>query len=74
MTHPTRFEHPPPLSVAVLRINDHDMTSMCLAVNQVFGQAMASRLMDLIVAARREVAKADPMGEALNSGDGVYRP
>ena len=55
MTHPTRFEHPPSLKVAVARITDVDMTHMCLAVNQLFGSAMASRLMDLIVAARKEV-------------------
>ena len=55
MTHPTRFEHPVPLSVAVERISDDEMTKMCLAVNQLFGSAMAGRLMDLIVAARKEV-------------------
>ena len=56
MTHPTRFTHPPSLKDAVERISDGEMTRMCLAVNQVFGQGMAGRLMDLIVAARREVA------------------
>lgn len=55
MTHPTRFEHPPPLKDAVARISDKDMTHMCLAVNQTFGSAMAGRLMDLIAAARKEV-------------------
>ena len=55
MTHPTRFEHPPSLKDAVARISDKDMTHMCLAVNQTFGSAMAGRLMDLIVAARKEV-------------------
>jgi hypothetical protein len=55
MTHPTRFEHPVPLSVTVERISDDEMTKMCLAVNQLFGSAMASKLMDLIVAARKEV-------------------
>ena len=57
MTHPTRMKHPPPLKDAVERITDADMTHMCLAVNQLFGSAMASRLMDLIVAARKEVKK-----------------
>ena len=57
MTHPTRLEHPPPLKDAVARISDKDMTHMCLAVNQLFGSAMASKLMDLIVAARKEVKK-----------------
>ena len=57
MTHPTRFEHPPSLKDAVARISDKDMTHMCLAVNQLFGSAMASKLMDLIVAARKEVKK-----------------
>ncbi len=57
MTHPTRFEHPPSLKIAVERISDEDMTRMCLAVNQVFGNAMAGRLMDLIVAARKETGK-----------------
>ncbi len=57
MTHPTRFEHPPSLKAAVERISDEDMTRMCLAVNQVFGNAMAGRLMDLIVAARKETGK-----------------
>ena len=55
MTHPTRFTHPPSLKEAVARISDKDMTHMCLAVNQTFGSAMAGRLMDLIVAARKEV-------------------
>ena len=55
MTHPTRLEHPPSLKDAVSRISDTEMTHMCLAVNQLFGSAMASRLMDLIVAARKEV-------------------
>lgn len=55
MTHPTRFEHPVPLSVAVERISDDEMTKMCLSVNMLFGSAMAGRLMDLIVAARKEV-------------------
>jgi len=55
MTHPTRFEHPPSLKDAVARITDADMTHMCLAVNRTFGSAMAGRLMDLIVAARKEV-------------------
>jgi len=57
MTHPTRFNHPPSLKDAVERISDADMTHMCLAVNQLFGSAMASRLMDLIVAARKEAGK-----------------
>lgn len=57
MTHPTRFAHPPALKVAVERISDDEMTRMCLAVNQVFGQGMAGRLMDLIVAARKETGK-----------------
>ena len=57
MTHPTRFQHPPSLNDAVARISDKDMTHTCLAVNQLFGSAMASRLMDLIVAARKEVKK-----------------
>jgi len=57
MTHPTRFEHPVPLSVAVERISDDEMTKICLAVNQLFGSAMASRLMDLIAAARKEAGK-----------------
>ena len=57
MTHPTRFTHPPSLKEAVARITDADMTHMCLAVNQLFGSAMASKLMDLIVAARKEVKK-----------------
>lgn len=55
MTHPTRFEHPPALKVAVERISDDEMTRMCLAVNQAFGSGMAGRLMDLIVAARKAV-------------------
>lgn len=55
MTHPTRFEHPPSLKVAVERISDDEMTRMCLAVNQTFGSGLAGRLMDLIVAARKEV-------------------
>ncbi len=55
MTHPTRFEHPPSLKVAVERISDGEMTRMCLAVNQLFGSGLAGRLMDLIVAARKEV-------------------
>ena len=38
-------------------IDDGEMTRMCLAVNQEFGSGMAGRLMDLIVAARKEVAK-----------------
>lgn len=54
MTHPTRFQHPPSLKDAADRISDEDMTRMCLAVNQTFGNAMAGRLMDLIVAARKE--------------------
>lgn len=74
MTHPTRFAHPPPLKVAVARISYEDMTRMCLAVNRAFGSGMAGRLMDLIVAARKEVARPDPLGDALNSGDGAYRP
>jgi len=57
MTHPTRFTHPPSLKDAVARIDDGEMTHMCLAVNQLFGSAMASRLMDLIVAARKEAGK-----------------
>lgn len=57
MTHPTRFTHPPSLKEAVARITDADMTHMCLAVNQLFGSAMASRLMDLIAAARKEEGK-----------------
>lgn len=57
MTHPTRFEHSPSLKDAVSRISDTEMTHMCLAVNQLFGSAMASRLMDLIVAARKETGK-----------------
>lgn len=57
MTHPTRFEHPPPLRIAVERISDEDMIRMCLAVNQAFGSGMAGRLMDLIVAARKETGK-----------------
>lgn len=57
MTHPTRFTHPPSLKDAVARIDDGEMTRMCLAVNQVFGQGMAGRLMDLIVAARKETGK-----------------
>ena len=57
MTHPTRFNHPPSLKDAVERISDADMTHMCLAVNQLFGSAMASMLMDLIVAARKEAGK-----------------
>jgi len=57
MTHPTRFTHPPSLKDAVARIDDGDMARMCLAVNQVFGQGMAGRLMDLIVAARKETGK-----------------
>ncbi len=57
MTHPTRFEHPPSLKIAVERISDEDMTRMCLAVNQTFGNAMAGRLMDIIVAARKETGK-----------------
>ncbi len=57
MTHPTRLEHPPSLKDAVARITDAEMTHMCLAVNQLFGSAMASKLMDLIVAARKEVKK-----------------
>lgn len=55
MTHPTRFEHPPSLKVAVERISDDEMTRMCLAVNRTYGTAMAGRLMDLIVAALNEV-------------------
>lgn len=55
MTHPTRFEHPVPLSVAVERISDDEMTKMCLSVNQSFGTGMAGRLMDLICAARKAV-------------------
>ena len=57
MTHPTRFTHPPSLKDAVERISDGEMTRMCLAVNQVFGQGMAGRLMDIIVAARKETGK-----------------
>lgn len=57
MTHPTRMDHPPSLKDAADRISDKDMTHMCLAVNQLFGSAMASKLMDLIVAARKEVKK-----------------
>ena len=57
MTHPTRMDHPPSLKDAADRISDEDMTRMCLAVNQVFGNAMAGRLMDLIVAARKETGK-----------------
>ena len=57
MTHPTRMDHPPSLKAAVERISDEDMTRMCLAVNQTFGQGMAGRLMDLIVAARKETGK-----------------
>ena len=59
MTHPTRFQHPPSLKDAVARIDDGEMTRMCLAVNQVFGQGMAGRLMDLIVAARRDACSRD---------------
>ena len=55
MTHPTRFQHPPSLKDAVARIDDGEMTRMCLAVNRTYGPAMAGRLMDLIVAARNEV-------------------
>lgn len=55
MTHPTRFEHPPSLKVAVARISSEEMVRMCLAVNRTYGPAMAGRLMDLIVAARNEV-------------------
>lgn len=65
MTHPTRFQHPPPLAVAVARIDDAEMTKMCLAVNQIFGSGMAGRLMDLIVAARREANAPSPLDEAL---------
>lgn len=66
MTHPTRFQHPPSLKDAVERISDEDMIRMCLAVNQAFGPGMAGRLMDLIVAAQKEAAKPDPLGDANN--------
>lgn len=48
MTHPTRMVGQLPLKDAIDRISDDDMTKMCLAVNQVFGSAMANRLLDLI--------------------------
>ena len=54
-THPTREKTTLPLSEAVKRISDKDMTEMCLTVNMTFGSAMANKLLDLIGAARREV-------------------
>lgn len=53
-THPTREKITLPLSEAVKRISDKDMTEMCLTVNRTFGSAMANKLLDLIGAARRE--------------------
>ena len=58
MTHPTRMVGQLPLKDAIDRISDDDMTKMCLAVNQVFGSAMANRLLDLIGSARCEVKAA----------------
>ena len=58
MTHPTRTILVPPLKDAVAAISDAEMTRMCLCVNQLFGQEQASKLLNLIVAARREVDNA----------------
>lgn len=55
MTHPTRTVDIPPLAEAA--ISDSEMTRMCLTVNQMFGNEQARKLMNLIVAARREVEK-----------------
>jgi hypothetical protein len=57
MTHPTRTMDIPPLADAVAAISDEEMTRMCLTVNQMFGNEQAKKLMNLIVAARREVGK-----------------
>ena len=58
MTHPTRLPDTT-LSVAdaIGRINVGDMTEMCAAVHSMFGLAQAGKLLNLIEAARREVAK-----------------
>jgi hypothetical protein len=54
MTHPTRHPGPVPLRDAVAAISDDDMTRMCLSVNMMFGTGMANKLMELIIAARKE--------------------
>lgn len=57
MTHPTRTILVPPLADAVAAISDEEMTRMCLCVNQMFGNDQAKKLMNLIVAARREAGQ-----------------
>ena len=57
MTHPTRTILVPPLADAVAAISDEEMTRMCLCVNQLFGNEQSRKLLNLIVAARREVGK-----------------
>jgi len=37
-------------------------------------RAEYNRLMDLVRRLREEDRRPDPLGEALNSGDGTYRP
>ena len=54
MTHPTRVKSLPKLKEAVAEISDDEMTRMCLCVNQMFGNAQAVKLMNLIMAARKE--------------------
>lgn len=49
-THPTREKITLPLSEAVKRISDKDMTEMCLTVNMTFGSAMANKLLPTRVA------------------------
>jgi hypothetical protein len=58
MTHPTRVVDIPSLADAVGAISDGEMTRMCLCINQLYGNEQAKKLLDLIVAARREVKGA----------------
>lgn len=60
MTHPTRA-NTGKLTVtdAMRRINDAEMTKMCLAVNQMFGTGYANKLLDLFGAARMQVRDED---------------
>lgn len=55
MTHPTRTILVPTLADAVADISDSEMTRMCLCVNQMFGNDQAKKLLNLVVAARRDV-------------------
>lgn len=57
MTHPTRTILVPTLADAVADISDAELTRICLCVNQMFGNDQAKKLLNLVVAARREVGK-----------------